>query len=334
MRNSARGWLAHGLAAAVLAVVSVVFRGNDYVLTIAIFSLLYGLLAMGTSLLMGHAGQVTLGQGGFFAIGAYTSALLTLRVGFPIWGGLAGAIITSVVGGYALGIPVLRLRGHYLGLVTLSFTQLIHEIALIWPSLTGGVNGITGIPRPSLGPMVIDTLDRYYLLVLIIWMLGFIAAQNIISSRFGRALHAVKFSEWGAQAAGVDVARYKSHAFALSAAYMGVAGGLYAHFMRYIGPESFTLEISITVLAMCILGGMTDVRGAVLGSILLTVLQEPVRQYPEYQPLIYALVIIITTIFMPGGLMTTIERWLHHSLERTPAPSVAQADDPTLSRRK
>jgi branched-chain amino acid transport system permease protein len=284
-------------------------QGNAYGLTILAFMLIYGVLAMATSLCMGHAGQVTLAQAGFFAIGAYSAVFVTLDLQGPFVAGFAAAVAVSTLAGYALGAPILRVKGHFLGLVTLAFTQVVHEIALHWESVTGGFNGRYGMTKPSLPVPGIDPLYGFILILTVYWFAVLVGSDNLIRSRYGRAMHMLKASEWGAQACGMNVARYKSDAFALSAGLCGGAGAFYAHFIGYIGPDSFTLDVSITVIAMCVLGGMTDLRGAILGSVVMTFLNEPLRNYPLYQPVMYALVILLVIIALPRGIVPSLLRF-------------------------
>jgi branched-chain amino acid transport system permease protein len=288
--------------------VGFLLQGNAYALTILAFALIYGVLAMATSLCMGHAGQVTLAQGGFFAIGAYASAIAALDFSAPFIVGFLAAVIVSTVAGFALGYPIMRVKGHLLGLLTLAFTQVVHEVALHWETVTGGFNGLYGMAKPTLPLPGLDPLYGFVLILTAFWFVVLVGSDNLVRSRYGRAMHMLKASEWGAQACGVNVARYKSDAFAISAGLCGGAGAFYAGFIGYIGPESFTLDISITVIAMCILGGMTDLRGAILGSVILTVLNEPLRNYPLYQPVMYAIVMLVVIILLPRGVVPSLLR--------------------------
>ena len=285
-----------------------VFQGNGYALTILCFMLIYGVLAMATSICTGHAGQVTLAQAGFFAIGAYAAVLVTLKLQLPFAVGFVAAIVVSAAAGYALGTPILRVKGHFLGLITLAFTQVVYEVALHWESLTGGFNGLYGMQKPTLPIPEIDPLYGFVLILTAYWFAVLVGADNLVRSRYGRAMHMLKASEWGAQACGINVARYKSDAFAISAALCGGAGAFYGHFIGYIGPDSFTLDVSISAIAMCILGGVTDLRGALLGSILLTFLNEPLRNYPLYQPVMYSAVILGAIILLPRGIVPSLVR--------------------------
>jgi branched-chain amino acid transport system permease protein len=283
---------------------ALILRNNAYALTLLAFILIYGILAMATCLTMGRAGQITLAQAGFFAIGAYAASYVTQSLHLPFAVGLAVSLLISVLAGFGLGYPVLRVKGHFLGLITLAFTQVVHEVATHWESVTGGVNGLYGMIKPSIPGM--DPLLGFILLLAAFWFIVLVGADNLIRSRYGRAMHMLKASEWGAQACGINVARYKSEAFALSAGLCGGAGAFYAHFIGYIGPESFTLDVSITVIAMCILGGMTDLRGVLLGSVIMTLLNEPLRNYPLYQPVMYGAVMLAVIILLPRGIAPSL----------------------------
>jgi branched-chain amino acid transport system permease protein len=302
------GWKQLAISLALPVGAGFVFQGNGYALTILCFMLIYGVLAMATSICTGHAGQVTLAQAGFFAIGAYASALITLHLQWPFAIGFVIAIVVSAGSGFALGYPILRVRGHFLGLITLAFTQVVYEVALHWESLTGGFNGLYGMQKPTLPIPGMDPLYGFALILTAYWFAVLVGADNLIRSRYGRAMHMLKASEWGAQACGINVARYKSDAFAISAALCGGAGAFYGHFIGYIGPDSFTLDVSITAVAMCILGGVTDLRGALLGSVLLTFVNEPLRNHPLYQPVMYAGVILLVIILLPGGIVPSLMR--------------------------
>jgi branched-chain amino acid transport system permease protein len=296
-------------------------QGNAYLLSILVFALIYSVLAMATTLCMGHAGQVTLAQSGFFAIGAYASTIMTLDFGAPFVIGFLVALVVSTISGYLLGYPIMRVKGHFLGLITLAFTQVIHEIALHWETVTGGFNGLFGMTRPTLPLPGIDPIYSFLLILIAYWFAVLVGADNLVRSRYGRAMHMLKASEWGAQACGMNVARFKCDAFAISAGLCGGAGAFYAHFIGYIGPDSFTLDVSITVIAMCILGGMTDLRGAMLGSVVMTFLNEPLRNYPLYQPVMYAVVILLVIVLLPQGVLPSFLRYLEERRGRKLTPS-------------
>ena len=287
-------------------VLGTLWMNAAYVLTLITFALINGIVAMATCLCMGRAGQITLAQSGFVAIGAYVAMLGYLRLGLPIGVGLPAAIVLTGLVGLLVSLPIMKLKGHYLGLVTLAFSLVVQEVATHWTSVTNGASGLYGIKLASIPWLELNPRYEFLLLLTAYWFVVYVVAENLTYSRYGRAMQALKHSEIGAQACGINIARFKTEAFAISAAMMGGAGAFYAFFVQYIGPESFTLEFSITVIAMCILGGMTDLRGAIIGSVLITVLNEPLRAYPTLQPLVYSAVIILVIIFLPKGVVPSL----------------------------
>ncbi|MCB8883782.1 branched-chain amino acid ABC transporter permease [Acidisoma cellulosilytica] len=302
------GKLELGIYLALPVVAGFLLQGNDYALTILAFMLIYGVLAMATTICTGHAGQVTLAQAGFFGIGAYAAVLVTLDLDLPFVFGFIASLVVSGAVGYALGVPILRVKGHFLGLITLAFTQVVYEVALHWESLTGGFNGLFGMTKPVLPIPGIEPLYSFILILTAFWFAVLLAADNLVHSRYGRAMHMLKVTEQGAQACGINVSRYKSDAFALSAALCGGAGAFYGHFIGYIGPDSFTIDVSIAAIAMAIVGGIGDLRGAILGSVLLTFLNEPLRNHPLYQPVMYGAVILLALIVLPEGIVPSVLR--------------------------
>ncbi len=301
--------------------IAVLAKDTPYVLTLLTFALINGVVTMATCFSMGRAGQITLAQAGFVAIGAYCAMLLNLRLGLPFWVGLPAAIVLSGVIGYLLSKPIMKLKGHYMALVTLAFSLVVAEVAMHWTSLTNGASGLFGVQLPHLPWLSFSPQFEFALMLTVYWMAVYLFADNLIRSRYGRAMQAQKHSDAGAQACGIDTVRVKTEAVVISAAMMGGAGAFYAYFIRYIGPESFTIEMSITIIAMAILGGITDLRGAIVGSALLTVLNEPLRAYPTIQPMVYAIIIMAAIIFLPRGIVPSmIEAATRRKLSR-PSPS-------------
>lgn len=276
---------------------------------------IFAVAAVGLNLLMGYAGQVSLGQGAFFGIGAYTSALLTTKAGFPVWLGIAAAVLVAALIGFLVA-PVLRLKGHYLALATLGLAivtfVLIREMA--W--LTGGNNGVTSIPSlPWPGPKDISTRGEFY----VVWSLALVVlvfCANLVRSRFGRSLRALHQSEVAAEAMGVNVAGQKIKVFVLSAALGGLAGGFFAHVKGFIDPNLFTFSLSISIVTMVVVGGMESVWGAVAGAAVIQFIPKVieaipkwvpeaprwVERYSSYEGIIFGLILVMTMIFMPAGI--------------------------------
>jgi len=283
-----------------------------YVLYLVSLALVYAIVAIGLGILIGHTGQISLGHAGFFAIGAYASALLTLRVGLPFVVAvlLAGSLSAAI--GFLLGLPALRLSGPYLAVATLGFGLAIPQLVVWQGSWTGGSSGLHGLPLASLplGAFTIELRtdqDYYYLAAAVLVMLT-IFARNVVTSHTGRAFVAIRDSEIAARAMGVDLVRYKTTAFALSALYAGIAGGLYAHLLHGISPEDFTVLLSVDFLTMIVLGGLGSVGGALSGALLLTFLQNALTRLPvvhDFKNLyivVLGAILILTIAFLPHGL--------------------------------
>ena len=290
-----------------------------YILYLVSLGLIYAIVAIGLGVLIGHTGQFSLGHAGFFAIGAYTSALLTLRLGLPfIVALLVAASLTSAVG-FLLGLPALRLSGPYLAVATLGFGLAIPQLVIWQGEWTGGSSGLHGLPLASLplGPLsiVFRTDQEYYYLAAAVLVLLTIFARNVVKSHTGRAFVAIRDSELAARAMGVDLVRYKTSAFALSAFYAGIAGSLYAHLLHGISPEDFTVLLSIDFLTMIVLGGLGSVGGALSGALLLTFLQNALTRLPvvhDFKNLyivVLGVILILTIMFLPQGMAGIVRRW-------------------------
>ena len=271
-------------------------------------------LAVSLNLVNGFTGQFSIGHAGFMAVGAYTSAMFTLKLGAPLaasWSFLpppvaqglvllmalvAGGLLAAAAG-WLVGLPSLRLRGDYLAIVTLGFGEIIRVLILNIEAI-GAARGLPGIPQYSTFFWVFGSA------VLVI-----VLARRIATSTHGRALFAIRDDEVAAEALGVDTTRYKVLAFVLGAFFAGVAGGLFAHFLSYLNPSSFTFLKSIEVIAMVVLGGMGSISGAVLAAIVLTLLPEALRSFSEFRMPIYALALILMMILRPQGLLGLREIW-------------------------
>ncbi len=313
-----------------------------YVLYLVSLGLIYAIVAIGLNLLFGYAGQFSLGHAGFFAIGAYTSAILTSKMGVPfVVALLAAGFITAVVG-FLLGLPALRLSGLYLAVVTLGFGLAVPQLVIWQGGLSGGSMGLHGLPLASipLGPfpaIVFRTDQEYYYLALVVLILMTLLARNIVQSDTGRAFISIRDSEVAARAMGVNLLRYKTTAFALSAFYAGIAGSLYAHLLHGISPEDFTIFLSIDFITMIVLGGLANVNGALYGAFLLTLLQNMLTRLPilrDFKNLyivVLGLILILTISFLPrgiaGGLASLRQRRAARALERARAQASAAATE-------
>lgn len=297
------------MLALVIAAVPLVVS-DPYYLTILIFIGIYAIATMGLNLLMGYAGQISLGHAAFFALGAYVPAILTTRYDIPCIVAAALAVALASAVAYGVGLPCLRLKGHYLAMGTLAFGEIIHIVLNAEVELTGGPSGIAGIPMLSIGNMSADSDTKYFLVVWISFLILFALTRNIINSRPGRALQALHGSEQAASAMGIDVAGMKLTVFVLSAAYAALAGVLYVHFVAFISPQNGDIVFSIRMVTMVVVGGMGHLWGGLLGAALLTVLPEMLSYFEDYDMLIYGGILLIMVMFLPGGLTQGFERLL------------------------
>lgn len=275
---------------------------NDYIIRIAIVSGMYIILTLGLNLVTGYTGQFCLGWAAFYGIGAYTSALLTLKLEWSFWLGLPMGGIVAALFGVLLGIPTMRLRDIYLAITTLGFGEIIRLILLNWTDLTRGAMGLPGIPGPSLFGISLDNKYFYYYLIVFLAVLAIAAMARIIDSRLGRALIAIREDELAAKSMGIDTTRYKITAFAIGAFFAGVAGSFYAHYTSFIDPHTFSFGESIIVLAMVVLGGMGSITGSVFGAVVLTVLPELLREIAEYRMIVYGLLMMTVMLVRPQGI--------------------------------
>lgn len=294
---------------------------DDSQLTVYVFIGLAAVVVAGLSLLMGFAGQVSLGQAAFYAIGAYTAALLAKDVGVPPL--LAMALATAATAGVAVivGLPLFRLRSHYLAFATLAFQLIVLSVVGEVRSLTGGDTGLTAIPALSLGPLAVEGQYRAFIFAYITWVLAaavLLLNRNLVRSRPGRALRALATSEAGALASGVAVGRLKLQVFALSAAYAGLAGGVYAFFVSYIAPGSFPVLLSIQFLIMATVGGLGSVSGSVVGATVIYLLIQvltrlgtlpgmPLHAPAVFSYAVYGLVLVLILLLLPQGLIPAIQ---------------------------
>jgi len=301
------------LAVALVPVVS----SSPYQITVGNFIGLYAIVAMGLALLLGYAGQVSMAQATFFGIGAYTTAVLTTRYGVSPWIAMGiGVVLTSILAGI-IGVPLLRLEGHVLAVATLALSIVVYTIFVEWSALTGGYDGIGGIPGLSVFGFDLYLDRHYYYLTWLMVAMVFAFSSNIVRSRVGRALRSIhRFSggsEIAAQSLGVSPTKYKVQVFMLSAAYASVAGSLYAHWISFINPEPFGVFVSILMLIMITIGGMGSLWGSIIGSTVIVLSGEFFREFipklipgaaGEMEHISYGMLLVLILLFMPQGLVS------------------------------
>jgi ABC-type branched-subunit amino acid transport system ATPase component/ABC-type branched-subunit amino acid transport system permease subunit len=293
-------YLMLGVFAAGIALLYLVLRG-DYLLGALVLAGIYATVILGIVLLAGLSGQYSLGHAAFFGIGAYASALMSL-VGVPVVASCLLATAVTTVFAIIIGVPFLRLKGYYLALATLAFGLIVLSVLNGWHGFTMGPSGLGGIPKFEVAGLVFKSEDANYWLV---WAIAFFAVWggiNLWRSRLGQALLAVKRDEDGAAAVGINVAWVKLQVFALSAALAGLGGALYAHYITFIAPERFNMVASFELLLAALLGGIGTPFGAVFGALLLVALPEIVVLLRDYKVIVYGLVFILVSLYLPRGV--------------------------------
>jgi branched-chain amino acid transport system permease protein len=297
------------------------------------FIAIYTVLVVGLNLLMGYAGQVSLGHAAFFGIGAYSSAILTLQYHWSPWLAMLAGMVLAAAVALLVGIPCLRLHGHYLAMATLGFGWIVFIVMREWTEVTQGPSGIEAIPKLALGSFVFDTDVRRFYLTWAFAILTLVLSANIVNSRVGRALRAIHGSEAAAATLGVNIASYKIQVFMLSAIYAALAGSLYAHVMNFISPATFGFIQSVGFVVMVVIGGMASIWGALFGAGTIVMLGEGLqdlgRRFPafaEFDIIAHGAILILVMIFMPSGIVCSVRdavvRWLRMrttALQPTPA---------------
>lgn len=309
-RNSSRFGIRR--ATLLLAIVLVILpfaMPNDFFFDLAIRVMLNVAVVIGMNLLIGYAGQISLGHAGFFGIGAYASAILCGRYGWPsLFALIAG---TAFAGAAALLIarPILRLRGHYLAMATLGLVIILNIGLITETELTDGPDGISVPPLEAFGKTVSD-VHSWYVIVAVFVFVVILGTRNLVESPAGRAMQAIKGSETAARTSGVDVTRFKVRIFMASAMLTSIAGSLLAHYIGFITPDISSVSTSIEFLTMVVVGGMASIYGSVIGALFLTLLPQALSSFAEWQTVIYGVVLVIFMIFLPKGIVPSLRDWM------------------------
>lgn len=314
-----------------------IYLPNNYQVSIMAFIALNTILTVGLSLLMGYAGQISLGHAVFYGMGGYSTGLLALKLGWaPLPAMVVGAILTGIIA-YLIGIPILRLKGNYLAMATLGLNVIFTLFLSQQTDLTGGPNGLTGIPKLALGDFKITNDIQFYYVVWFVALAILALSLNIVNSRIGRALRAIHSSEIAAEMVGVDAAHYKNLVFALSAVYASIAGSLYAFWIGLISPSVFGITFSVELVVMVAIGGLASVWGAIFGAAAVTLLTEFLRNIlpqllrgasGEQEIIAFGVILMLVMIFLPEGLTTgTVLRIRRWRAERRAIREIEEAAD-------
>lgn len=301
-----RGGIGLVLLVGVIALLPLVIP-NRFYFDLANKAMLAALVCVGLNLMIGYAGQISLGHGAFFALGAYTSAVLVGDYGLPPLAALAlGASGTWMVA-ILIGRPILRLKGNYLAMATLGFGVILHTVFMREVGWSGGPDGRT-VAAFTLGALRITKPEQWYWLVAAFLVIGVLFAQLLIESAFGRALRAVHGAENAAASSGVDMAEVKLRVFAISAVYASVAGSLFAHAEQFITPGESSFLRSIEFVTMVVFGGLASIFGSIVGAVFLTVLGQVSANFSDYKHIVFGAILMATMTLMPAGLVPTLAR--------------------------
>ena len=270
-------------------------------MTLLVMICVYAITSMALNLLIGYGGQISVGHAGFLSVGGYSVAILSTKLGLPFFLTLPlSGVITAVIG-LLIGLPAVRLSGHFLAVITLGFGISIPLIALNWDSITGGYSGLAFF-RPE---WISSDLSFFYM-VMGVTIVCFWIMYNILKSSLGRAFVAIRESEVAAQATGINISLYKTLMFVISAFFTGIAGGLYGYWFGFVSPNDFTVMTSFLLLAMIVVGGLASVPGAIIGAILFTVLPELTRSFIGITNIMIGMAVVLVILFRPHGLISLI----------------------------
>jgi len=271
---------------------------------------IFAIVAVALNLLTGYSGQVSLGHAAFVMFGEYASALFTLKLGWPFWVAMPMSGVFVGVIGFLIGLPAVRLTGNFLAVATMGFGLAVPELVLKWRTLTNGSTGLNPT-RPKIGNFTLGSDLYYYYLIL--FSLGIVLwiSVSLLRSKTGRAFQAIRDSETAAVSVGINTAYYKALVFALSAAFTGIAGSLYAHYVNYISPGDFTIQDSFMFLAMIVVGGLASLPGAILGAFVLTIVNQVSSGLGQFSVILTGTVMILMVFFFPDGLVSLFRRRSH-----------------------
>ena len=283
-------------------------KDSRYYMNLLNFAGIFIILTYSLNFIHGYLGLISIGQAGFFAIGAYVTAGLTMGVGLNYFPALFIAAVAAGIVGALLGFPAARIGGHYFVLITMGFGEIVRLIILNWKEVTNGTNGVNNIPPPHLGPLVFESRFSYYYLVLVFVILTMLVTLSLRRSKYGRSMLSVKVGELAASVMGVNPLSTKVINIGMAGFFAGLAGGLYASYIGSISPEAFSVALSIDILTMTLVGGSGTIAGPIVGSIFLVFLKEWLRFIREYYMIIYGAGIVLVMIFMPYGIVGLLKR--------------------------
>ncbi len=296
-----------GIFLGMALILPIFFKDSRYYMNMLNLAGIFIILTYSLNYINGYLGLISIGQAGFFAIGAYCTAGLTMGIGLNYFPALFGAALATSFAGILVGFPATRLGGHYFVLITLAFGEIVRHIILNWSEVTNGTNGVNNIPPPALGSIVFDSRFSYFYLVLFFIVLTMLVTISLRRSKYGRSMLALKVGELAATVMGVNPVTTRLVNFGVSSFFAGLAGGLYASYIGSISPEAFSVMLSVDVLTMTLVGGSGTIAGPVIGATLLVFLKEWLRFMGQYYMIIYGAGIVMLMIFMPYGIMGLVK---------------------------
>ena len=302
-------WLNILIFAVIIAVAAALpfLAANPYQVHILNLLGIYMLLNFGLNIAMGYCGQMNLALAAFWGVGAYASTLLTVDLGLSFWLALPISGLVTAILGALVGLPSLKVRSHYLAIVTIGLAGIINLVLVNEREITRGAIGITNVPSPSVFGFELNDGFRYYYFILVVVILGYLLARQIVNNRLGRNFVAIRDDHVAAQAMGIDIAYYQILAFAISGFYAGIAGSVYAHMINYVSPDIFGFHSMMFVLTMTLVGGLGSLNGSLIGS-LLAIVHEYLRQFEDFQLVIYGAIVVLCVLFFPGGVVGLAHR--------------------------
>lgn len=314
-----------------LALLFPIITNNQYYLQVMIQAFIWAIAVYGLNVIVGYTGQLSLAHAGFFAIGAYSVGLLTVKLGLNFWVALlAACIITSIIG-LLIGLASLRTKEHYFAIYTLCVGYIIYLIIYKWDDLTGGVRGLIGIPSPApIGPIQFNTLFSQYYLMLFFLIVTIFVVRRIAISLTGRTYMAIRNSEELAQTIGISTMKNKLVSFVISTFFAGLAGGLYASFIRFIGPEVAYITMIFDYLMFLLVGGIGTLVGPLLGTLLITWISQSLQFLADYRMLIFGPILVLLIVFYPYGIVGGYLQWkMKRQLKKTEASSTKNITEET-----
>jgi branched-chain amino acid transport system permease protein len=307
-----------------LALVFPLISKNDYYIHIMTLSFIWMIGVYGLNLLAGYTGYLSLAHAGFFAIGAYSVGLLTVKAQMNFWPALLLSLVFTGVIGFFVGLISLRTKEHFFAIYTLCVGYIIYLVIDKWDSLTEGVRGLIGIPAPAnIGPLSFESLQSHYYLVLFFLLLVVLIMYRIVHSLSGRTYIAIRNSEDLAQTIGISTLKNKLTVFVISTVIAGLSGALYASFVRFIGPDIGSIAIVFDFLTYLLVGGIGTLSGPIVGTILIVVLSQRLQFLQDYRMLVFGPVLTLLIIFYPRGIVGSVGNWIHKRRASVPKPIIS-----------